>query len=80
MKGKNEATAFLPLKLSSVGPVQYVKDRECLTSDEASYIYKKVEKDDLVNAKMTKQEIEEDTLHKDNKLEEENPYISGYDY
>ena len=28
MKGKNEATTFLPLKQSSGGPVQYVKDRE----------------------------------------------------
>ena len=44
MKYMNEATAFLPLKLSSGKPVQYVKDREsiCLTSDQARYIYKKM--------------------------------------
>ena len=35
---------------------------------------KKGEKDDLANVKMTKQEIEEDRLDKDNEIEEENPY------
>ena len=76
MKGKNEATTFLPLKLSSAGPVQYVKDREskCLTSDEARYIYKKVENNDLVNVEINKQEIEEDRLDNGNEPEEENLY------
>ena len=43
MKGKNEASTYLPLKLSSGGPVQYVQDQEsiCLMSDQARYIYKK---------------------------------------
>ena len=57
MKGNNEATAFLPLKQSSGMPVQYVKDKGsvCLASDEAKYIYKKVEKDDLINVEMNYQ-------------------------
>ena len=45
MKGKNDPTAFLPLKSNIDGPVRYVKDREniCLTTDHAKYFfYKKV--------------------------------------
>ena len=42
MKGKNEDTTFLPLTQSSGGLVQ------CLTTDQARYIYKKVEKDSLI--------------------------------
>ena len=76
MKGMNGATGFLPLKQSSGGPVQYVKEREsiCLTSDKARYICKKVEKDDIVNVEMMKQEIEEDKLDSNNELGEENSY------
>ena len=45
MKGKNDPTAFLPLKSKIGGPVRYVKGREniCLTLDQAKCIYKKVE-------------------------------------
>ena len=61
---------IVPLKLSSGGPVYYVKDREseCLASDQARYIYKKVEKDGLVNVEMIKQKKEEVRL--DNEIEE----------
>ena len=67
---------FLPLKQSSSRLVQYVKDRDniCLTTDQAKNIYKKVEKDSLINVEMIKEEIEEDKLDKDNKTREENPY------
>ena len=43
--------------MSSGGPVSYVKDKEsiCLTSDQARYIYKKVEKGGLGNVEMIKQ-------------------------
>ena len=77
MKGKNEASIFLPLKLSSSGLAQYVKGTEsiCLTSDQARCIYKEVEKDDLVNVEMIKQEIEEDRLDKDNEIKEKKTHI-----
>ena len=45
----------------------------CLTMDQARYVYKKVEKDSLVNVETIKQEIE-DKSDKDNKLGAENPY------
>ena len=55
----------MPLKQSSGGWVQYVKDRESkyLTSDEARYINKKVEQDDLINVETRGRKS-----------------ISGYDY
>ena len=61
---------FSPLEQSSGWQVQYVKDREniSLTSNEVKYIYKKVEKDNLVNVETHKQEIEEDTLDKYNEI------------
>ena len=62
-------------------PVQYVEDREniCLTVDQASYIYKKVEQDSIVNIEMIKQEIEDDRLDKDNDNERKN-VILKYNY
>ena len=50
MKSKNDSTTFLPIK-SKIWPVRYVKDREnfCLTTDQAKYIYRKVEQEDIVN-------------------------------
>ena len=66
-KGKSDPTAFLPPKSNLGGLVRYVKDREIhLTADQARYIYKKVEQDNIVNIGMIKQEIEDDRLHKDN--------------
>ena len=66
----------MPLNLHSGGPVEYVKDRKsiCLTSNQARYIYIKIEKDGLVNVEMIKPEIEEDRLDNNNNLEEENLY------
>ena len=67
MKGKNDPTTFLPLESSLGGPVWPVKDREniCLAADQARYIYKRVEHDNIVNIEMIKQEIEDDRLDKD---------------
>ena len=38
----------------------------CLTADQASYIYKKVEQGSIVNIETIKQDIEDDRLDKDN--------------
>ena len=43
----------------------------CLTSDQARYIYKKVEQDSIVNVETIKEEIEDDKLDRDNDNEEE---------
>ena len=51
MKGKKDSTTFLPLESRLGGPVRYAKDKEniCLTTDQARYIYKKVEQEGIVN-------------------------------
>ena len=77
MKGKNDTTAFC-LYSKIGGLVRYVKNREniCLTTNQARYIYKKVEQEGIVKIEMIKQEIEDDRLNKDNMDNEEevNPY------
>ena len=57
MKDKNDPTILLPLKPNLGGPVWSAKNKEniCLTSDEARYIYKKVEHDTIVNVHMIRQ-------------------------
>ena len=56
--------------------VKYVKDEEniCLTTDQARYIYKKVEQKGMVNVDTIEQEIEEDRLNKNDNEGEVNPY------
>ena len=57
------------------GSVKYVKDKEiiCLTTDEARYVYKKVEQKGIVNIDAIKQKIKEDRLNKNYIEEEVNP-------
>ena len=68
MKSKNDPTTFLPLNTKLGGPVECVKDKEniCLTTDQARYIYSKVELEGIVNVDTIKQEIEEDKFSKNN--------------
>ena len=71
---------FLPPNTKIGGSVKYVKDKEniCLTANQARYIYKKVEQKGIFNVDTIKQEIEENTLNKndiDNE-EEVNPYCN----
>ena len=46
MKGKNDSTPFLPLKLRIGGKVTYVQDKEslCLTERQADNVYKAMER------------------------------------
>ena len=78
MKGRNDPTAFLPLKPKIGGPARYAKDREnmCLTADQPKYIYKKVEQKGIINVQTFKQQIEDDKLNKGNTDNEKevNPY------
>ena len=59
------------------GPVKYIKENVaiCLTNDQATHIYKKVESESIVNVDTIKQEIEAEKLHSDNLDEDKvNPY------
>ena len=46
MKGKNDPTPFLPLKLKTGGKVTYVQNKEamCLTERQTDHVYKAIEK------------------------------------
>ena len=56
----------MPLNTKIGGQARYIKDREavCLMKDEAKYIYKKVETENIVNVDTKKQKIEEGKLKK----------------
>ena len=51
MKGKNDSTPFLPLKSETGGKVTYVQNKDdiCLTERQAEYVYKAVEKGNMIN-------------------------------
>ena len=48
-----------------------IEENICLTSDQARYIYKKVEWHSMVNVETIEQEIEDESLDKDYDNEEE---------
>ena len=50
-KGKNGTSTFLPLNTKLGGLVTFVKKKEiiCLTEDQASHSYKKVELEGVIN-------------------------------
>ena len=62
MKGKNDSTPFLPLKLKTGGKVMYVQDKEslCLTERQAEHVYKAVEKGNMINTKNMTNEMTQD--------------------
>ena len=68
MKGKNDATPFLPSKNKTGGKVNYIQSKEamCLTERQADYIYKVTEKGDIVNTKTMTCEIAQ--------IQDDNPY------
>ena len=53
MKGKNDSTPFLPLKLKTGGKVMYIQDKEslCLTERQAEHVYKAMEKGNMIKTK-----------------------------
>ena len=46
MKGINDSTPFLPLKLKTGGKVMYIQDKEdiCLTERQTDHVYEAVER------------------------------------
>ena len=62
MKGKNDSTPFLPLKIKTGGKVMYVRDKEslCLTERQADHVYKAMEKDNMINTKTITNKMTQD--------------------
>ena len=62
MKGKNDSTPFLPLKIKTGGKVTYMQDKEslCLTERQADHVYKAVEKGNMINTKTMTDEMIQD--------------------
>ena len=53
MKGKNDSTAFLPLKVKTGGKVIYIQNKEamCLTERQTDHVYQAIEKGNMINTK-----------------------------
>ena len=68
MKGKNDSTPFLPLKLKTGGKVTYVQNKDdiCLTEKQADHVYKAVEKGSIINTKTMTSKMTQD--------QNDNPY------
>ena len=68
MKGKNDSTPFLPLKLKTCGKVMYIQDKEnsCLTEKQTDHVYKAMEKGNVINTKTMTSEMTQD--------QDDNPY------
>ena len=62
MKGKNDSTPFLPLKIKTGGKVMYVQDKEslCLTERQADHVYKAMEKGNMINTKTMTNKMTQD--------------------
>ena len=76
MNGRNGSTAFLPLdsKISGQGRNDRPSIGQFLTKEQTKYIYRKVERGEIVNTDMIEQEIEEQLSKIDDTNGEINPY------
>ena len=68
MKGKNDSTPILPLKIKTGGKVTYVHNKEslCLTERQADLVYKAIEKGSIFNTKTMTSEMAQN--------QDDNPY------
>ena len=75
VKGKDSTNSFLPIDDKTGGKVSYIqnKDAMCLTENQASYVYKKVELGNIINTETMKHEIEQEKLTEIDR-EDDNPY------
>ena len=66
----------MPLNTKICGQTSYSKNKEdkCLTSNQAKYIYNKVELGSIINTDTIKQEMEQDLDRLDDTSGEINPY------
>ena len=73
MKGKNDSTPFLPLKVKTGGKVTYVQNKEamCLTEKQTDHVYKAIEECNMINTKtITCESMRCET----NQGQDDNPY------
>ena len=51
MKGKNDSTPFLPLKVKTGGKVIYIQNKEAmyLTKSQTDHVYKAVEEGNMIH-------------------------------
>ena len=51
MKGRNDSTPFLPLKVKTGGKVTYIQNKEamCLTKRQTGHVYKAIEEGNMIN-------------------------------
>ena len=68
VKGKNGSTPFLPPKDRTGGKVNYIQNKEamCLTERQADYVYKVIEKGNMINTKTMTDETTQ--------IQDDNPY------
>ena len=73
MKGKNDSTPFLPLKVKTGGKVTYIQNKEamCLTKSQTDHVYKTVEEGNMIN---TKTVTCESMTCETNQCQDDNPY------
>ena len=62
MNGRDGTTTFLPLDSKIGGQVSHNKPNvgQFLTREQANYIYKKVEMDEMINLNTIQQELEQE--------------------
>ena len=73
MKGKNDSTPFLPLKVKTGGKVTYVQNKKpmCLTERQTDHVYKAIEEGNMIN---TKNITCESMTWETNQCQDDNPY------
>ena len=73
MKGKNDSTPFLPLKVKTGGKVTYIQNKEamCLTERQTDHVYKAIEEGNMIN---TKTITCESMTCETNQCQDDNPY------
>ena len=73
MKGKNDSTPFLPLKIKTGGQVTYIQNKEamCLTKSQTDHVYKAIEEGNMIN---TKTITCESMTCETNQCQDNNPY------
>ena len=77
MNGRDGTTTFLPLDSKICGQINHNRPSigQCLTREQANYVYKKVEMGEMINVNTIQQEIEQEQLSKiDDMSGEINPY------
>ena len=72
MKGKNDSTPFLPLKVKTGGKVMYIQNKQtmCLTERQTGHVYKAIE-GNMIN---TKTVTCESMTCETNQCQDNNPY------